>query len=97
MEDNDSILMLRKYESNKLKSTLEKLPLFEQVFLMNSLILIVQHLHLRKIYIGKKFSESIFVDGRKVVIEPAENGTLDEDICKLTLVVREWVKSMPNG
>ena len=61
---------------------------------MNSLILIVNQLHKRGVVLGNNLSDNVFAAGLRVVIEPAETGSKQEDRSKLVLFVREWVKNM---
>lgn len=90
------VCLLRRYEANKFKAALEKekdRP-SEQAFLVNSLINIVKELHKREIFVGRKFAECIFTDKKRLMVEPGEVGSIVEDDSKLTLTVREWVKSL---
>ena len=59
-----------------------------QVFLINSLIQIIQELHKRGIFIGNNMSDNVFVEGLRVIIEPSECGSKEEDNSKLVLLVR---------
>ncbi len=61
---------------------------------LSSLIEITKNFHSHKINIGSNFSDSIFVTDERIIIEPSENGSNVEDISKLTLMLREWVKEM---
>lgn len=49
-------------------------------------------MHMKSINVGPKFIDNIFVDQNKIIIEPSENGSNVEDISKLILMLREWVK-----
>lgn len=57
----------------------------------------MQELHKRDIFIGDNFVERTFVDGLRIVVEPGEGGSKGEDVSKLILLVREWVKNMREG
>lgn len=91
------LYLIRKYETTKLKTALEAQPLIGQIFLVNSLVLIMQELHRRDIFLGDNFVERTFVDGLRIIVEPGESGSKGEDSCKLVLLVREWVKNMREG
>jgi hypothetical protein len=47
--------------------------------------------------VGSNFVDNIFVDGLRIIIEPAEQGSKEEDVSKLILLVREWVKNMKDS
>jgi len=47
--------------------------------------------------VGSNFNDNIFVEGLRVVIEPGETGSKEEDKSKTILLVREWVKGLKNG
>lgn len=55
--------------------TLEAENISNQIFMINSLVLIVQELHKRDIYVGSNFIDNIFVDGLRIIIEPSELGS----------------------
>lgn len=44
--------------------------------------------------VGNNFSDNVFVEDLRIMLEPTETGSVEEDQSKLVLLVREWVKGL---
>lgn len=68
IQKTQELYLIRKYETTKLKSALEAQTLINQIFLINSLVLIMQELHKRDIFLGDNFVDRTFVDGLRIIV-----------------------------
>ena len=67
--------MLGSYFHEKFGTVFERAKAFDQISLLYNLISIVDELHQRGIVIGSALADCIFVDEKRVVVEPDENGS----------------------
>lgn len=62
------------------------------MFLLYSLISIVDELHQRDIVIGNALKDSIYVEEKRVIIEPDQVSTKEKDIEKLVYFIKDILK-----
>jgi hypothetical protein len=93
-ENEKNYFLLRGYLFQKFFSVYEKSKTFEQMSLLYNLISIVGELHQRGIVVGSAMNDCIFVDEMRVVVEPDENGTKEEDLYKLKKLVDECIEQI---
>ena len=62
------------------------------MFLLYSLISIIDELHQRDIVIGNALKDSIYVEEKRVIIEPDQVSTKEKDIEKLVYFIKDILK-----
>ena len=91
-ENEYNYFLLRLYYPVRFNQAFAQAKIFDQMLLLYSIIGIVEELHQRGILIGRALTEACFVDEKRVLLEPEQTSSKEEDIHRLKQLVAECGK-----
>lgn len=69
-ETDKNYNLLRPYISHTFRQNFAQSKIFDQMYLLYSLISVIDELHQKNIVVGSAITESLFVDENRLIIEP---------------------------